>query len=452
METVEPPPSSSATARSRSSDRGLLDAHGDSAVSPLVVFGARIGVVAVLVVAGVIVGGGSPASPVRLMVWLAAVAGLVLAGFSYRFGWDPASNVGAWMGVAGAIGGGAVLGSAGYVSIAVSSAVALAWVMALSGRVVAARVGPVAAAVIGVGLGLSSGRSSGPDVVAACTLVALGGFAAWAGAMAADEVGLADVERTELRRLRAEMVTTISHELRTPLTVIQGATATLSRRWDVLTEPERLDLVDVLTDNVASLDSSIIHFADAARLERGHFTITPEWVVLEEVLATARARRAGPLAGHDVRTDLAMETVWADRTALERILEHLLLNAARFSPVGLPISIRAAGGPGEVTLTVADQGQGISPRLLSSVWEPLQRGDVADTGVSRGAGLGLPIVRELARLHGGEATLSSVRGRGTTVSVVLPQPAGGGPGGVPLDAPTGRAAGTRRGVLSRRSG
>jgi signal transduction histidine kinase len=73
---------------------------------------------------------------------------------------------------------------------------------------------------------------------------------------------------------------------------------------------------------------------------------------------------------------------------------------------------------------VADQGHGMAPYVAAKAWDPLSRGDVAETGVSRGAGLGLPIVRELARLHGGDADLTSVRGRGTTVTVRLPQPAG----------------------------
>jgi signal transduction histidine kinase len=104
-------------------------------------------------------------------------------------------------------------------------------------------------------------------------------------------------------------------------------------------------------------------------------------------------------------------------------LEHLLVNAVRFSPIGLPIKIRSVLQRPDVVIAVTDRGQGIPPHLINTIWEPLQRGDVSETGVSRGAGLGLPIVRELARLHGGDADLTTVKGRGTTVLVRLPQPA-----------------------------
>jgi signal transduction histidine kinase len=209
----------------------------------------------------------------------------------------------------------------------------------------------------------------------------------------------------------------------------------------VLGEKERLDLIDSLTDNAASLDASILHFVDAARLESGHVVLTPECVELQAVVDSAVAGRAHALAGHNIQTELDVPSVWVDREALERILEHLLINAARSSPIGSSIIVRTISGPTEVVIKVTDRGQGMAPHVQATAWEPLQRGDVSETGISRGAGLGLPIVRELARLHGGDATLASVRGRGTTVSVSLPQPPRPvGPAVSPATEPTPVAA------------
>jgi signal transduction histidine kinase len=265
------------------------------------------------------------------------------------------------------------------------------------------------------------------EPLAAGSVAAIGPIVWWlarAGGEAGDLALLAQAQASEGTRIRTEMVTTVSHELRTPLTVIKGAMATLSRRWDVLSEPERLDLIDVLIDNVASLDASILHFIDAGRLEKGSFTVAAEWVDLVQVVEALTNKLSGVLSGHELQRELEATQVWADPKALARILEHLLVNAVRFTPVGLPIRIRSVVQDGETVIAVSDRGQGIPPHLINTMWEPLQRGDVSETGVSRGAGLGLPIVRELARLHGGDADLMSVKGRGTTVIVRLPLPGG----------------------------
>jgi signal transduction histidine kinase len=78
--------------------------------------------------------------------------------------------------------------------------------------------------------------------------------------------------------------------------------------------------------------------------------------------------------------------------------------------------------PGATLISVTDQGQGIAAKHLPHIFEPFYRADVSETGVSRGAGLGLFIVKELAERHGGSTRVSSTPGRGTTISVELPDP------------------------------
>jgi signal transduction histidine kinase len=371
--------------------------------------------------------------------------------------------------VIGCVAAGAALGVTGHPEAGAVIAVPIAWLIGVEAPVWVAAAVPATAAAAGVVAYFADGRSGATPALTAAVIVAIGAWVAVSAHEFGDGLRAAAEERDSLLRLRTEMVTTVSHELRTPLTVIQGATATLNRRWDVLSETERLDLIDVLTENVASLDASILHFVDAARLERGEVVLAPRWVDVRSAINAASARRMAALAGHEIRTDLAVPAIWADPTALERMLEHLLMNAARFSAIGLPITVKTTEGVDDVTLAVADRGQGIAPHLLATVWEPLQRGDVSETGISRGAGLGLPIVRELARLHGGDATLRSWKGRGTTVMVTLPQPPGapleagvGEPAAetgltAPIEAPARRydppgGDPPRRGALSRRVG
>ena len=227
-----------------------------------------------------------------------------------------------------------------------------------------------------------------------------------------------------LDEFRKEIVTTVSHELRTPLTVIQGLVNMLARRWDKLDEGTKLDIVDNLSMNVSSLDASILHFIDAARIERGE-PIQPQHVELAPVVADVQAKLASVLAGYAVSTKLDVPSAWADPEALGRVIELLLENAARFSPLGTTITISARRDSDGVVVAVADQGGGIPPNQLDRVWEPFWRSDVQESGVSRGAGLGLAIVKELAERHHGRATVTSARGRGSTFRVSFPDPGRG---------------------------
>ena len=215
---------------------------------------------------------------------------------------------------------------------------------------------------------------------------------------------------------------TVSHELRTPLTVIQGIVNTLATHWDRLGEAERLDMIDVIASNVSSLDASILHFIDVGRLERGETVLHLGDVPVQPLVESVIAKLAPLLAGYAVSTQFDVDTVWADKDAAARILELLLSNAVRFSPLATPIFVRAKPVDEGVELIVIDRGMGIAPRHLPHVFEPFWRADTGESGVSRGAGLGLTIVKQLAELHGGSVRVMSSKGRGSAFHVLLPGP------------------------------
>lgn len=268
----------------------------------------------------------------------------------------------------------------------------------------------------------------GPDpswqtVSAVVGAAAMSGWAANVGVVGRHAQEELVAERATLEELKEQVVTTVSHELRTPLTIIQGLTSTLVSRWDALPETRRLDLIDSLGVNIASLDASVLHFLDAGRLSKGGWEVRPKVVKIEPLLEQVVSKLEPILAGHDVQRRLEDQEVWADPEALARMLELLLVNACRFSPPAGSITIRVAGSRAlGWEISVADRGQGISPGDLPKVFDRLWRADVAETGVSRGAGLGLAIVKELAERHGGKVAASSTKGRGSTFRVSLPAP------------------------------
>jgi signal transduction histidine kinase len=290
-------------------------------------------------------------------------------------------------------------------------------------RVTGAAVVLVVAVLIVVGPGPTPTWRDGVAVVFMAMLAAL---AALAGGSVRDAEAVSVEDRASVDTFRQAIITTVSHELRTPLTIIQGITWALVSRWDQLAETQKLDLIDTLGLNIASLDASILHFLDAGRLARGEWEMRPGWVEVGPLVDGVATKLAPVLAGFDLQRRLEVDRVWGDEEALFRALELLLVNACRFSPPATPIIVKASSTPdGGWELAVVDRGQGIGPQELAHVFEPLWRADVQDTGVSRGAGLGLAIVKELADRHGGSATVTSTRQRGSTFRFILPPaPAG----------------------------
>jgi len=115
-----------------------------------------------------------------------------------------------------------------------------------------------------------------------------------------------------------------------------------------------------------------------------------------------------------------LPTVYADKRRLQQVLINLLSNAIKFTPAGGTVRISAAKGESGVIISIADTGIGIAP---ADIPKALERFGQVDSRISRtyeGAGLGLPLAKQLIELHGGTLTIDSAVGQGTTVTVTLP--------------------------------
>jgi len=129
-----------------------------------------------------------------------------------------------------------------------------------------------------------------------------------------------------------------------------------------------------------------------------------------------------------------MLTAHADHDRLAQILINLVDNGVKYTPAGGTVSVRArAADGGRVTITVSDSGVGIPPADLPRITERFYRVDKARSRELGGTGLGLAIVKHLVVAHGGDLTIESAEGRGTTVRVTLP--AGGAPAADQLRLP-----------------
>ncbi|HEY88690.1 MAG TPA: HAMP domain-containing protein [Thermoflexia bacterium] len=225
---------------------------------------------------------------------------------------------------------------------------------------------------------------------------------------------------------RRHQTADVAHELRTPLTIIRGI---LEAMLDEVYPTDRANLqaslAQVHTLSRLVQDLQLLALADAGEL---HIHPAP----LELPAFLSQVVESYQLQATERQITLALDTpptlppIQADRDRLAQVLGNLLSNALRYLSPGGKIVVRATAQPGEVLVSVSDDGPGIPAEDLPHLFERFWRGDRARSRATGGSGLGLTIARSLIAAHGGRLWAASTEGEGSTFTFTLPLDDGSG--------------------------
>ncbi len=224
----------------------------------------------------------------------------------------------------------------------------------------------------------------------------------------------------ELERVRSNVIGIVSHDLKSPLANILGFVDVLMRAGDPLTERQRKILARV-KDNGFFMVDLISDILDSARLEEGQIELVAEVHDLRRVVLDALDRCAllAENKGIQLLPDLPEVPlpVMIDRGKILQVLNNLISNALKFSPEGTTVVVTARPGP---EVSVIDQGPGIAEEEVGRLFKKFSRTSVRATKGEKSTGLGLFIVNELVKLHGGTIRVDSAPGAGSTFTFTLP--------------------------------
>lgn len=258
-------------------------------------------------------------------------------------------------------------------------------------------------------------------------------------AVALDRVRLAEEARrasirAKTEELRSGLLSSVSHDLRTPLAAITGAGTLLLE--DGTADPAlRRELTTTVVEEAERLERLVSNLLDMTRLESGVVEPRREWVPLVEVVGAAMNRVERMLVGRPVAIDIPASAplLSIDPILVQQLLVNLLENAAKHTPPGSEIAVRAAREGRTLVVEVADRGAGIPPGEEERVFERFHR--AAAPGIA-GVGLGLPIARAIAQAHGGRLTAARRPDGGSLFRLTLPilEPPPGAPEGVEGEA------------------
>jgi signal transduction histidine kinase len=226
-----------------------------------------------------------------------------------------------------------------------------------------------------------------------------------------------------LERTKTEFLNLASHELRGPITLIRGYLSMLSGGSLGPVSPELNRVLPALSIKADEMNSLIEQMIEAARLEEGRLELHPVDTDLRD-LAQKAVDVIQPLAdaNHDIKVETSSEEVRAtvDPERVGTIIGNLLSNAIKYSPGGGAVRCKVVRRGEMGIVEVTDEGVGIAPEEMDTLFTRFGRITNRETRHIGGTGLGLYLSRQLARMHGGDVTVMSIPGKGSTFSFAVP--------------------------------
>jgi PAS domain S-box-containing protein len=227
-------------------------------------------------------------------------------------------------------------------------------------------------------------------------------------------------DRKAVERLRTDFLAMLTHDIKNPLAVIDGY---LNMLRDTLSlDHESEELLQRIESSTETIISLVSNYLDISKIEAGQVSLSKQTVAVASVLRrvveqlqTAASHRGVMIA---LQVDDDLPTLDADPLALERVFANLVGNALKFSPDGGTVTVTAESRSQEVIVHVADNGPGMAPHEIPSLFERYRQTEAGR--LKRGAGMGLFIVKSFVTAHGGTVQAQSSPGQGASFEVRLP--------------------------------
>jgi signal transduction histidine kinase len=233
-------------------------------------------------------------------------------------------------------------------------------------------------------------------------------------------------EAQEALRLRDEFLAVAAHELNTPLTSMLGNVQILLRRYERSDSvPERdLRAVRAINAQTGHLVALVEGMLESVRIAQHQLTIAPVLLDLAALVEQLVEALQPSFGQHRFvcRRPAEELLLWGDALRLEQVMRNLIANAVKYSPQGGTVTVELGREVGRAMIRVMDEGIGVPAAALPHLFEPFYRAPNVDSRHISGLGIGLYLVREIVRLHGGSIDVVSAEGVGSTFTVWLPLP------------------------------
>ena len=238
------------------------------------------------------------------------------------------------------------------------------------------------------------------------------------------ELQIARKKAEQALRVRDQFLGVASHELKTPLTSLLGNIQLLLRRARRENSLNGRDLrtIGIIAEQAERLNRMVLALFDISRIESGQLALERRIMDLGALLRQVVDELQSALEERVIELQRPEQPcmIQGDELRLQQVFHNLLQNAIKYSPLETPIVVRLSSDEAQVCVEVQDRGIGIPQSALPKLFDRFYRADNVQAGSAMGLGIGLYVVKEIVDLHGGEVTVRSIEGQGSTFTVCLP--------------------------------
>jgi PAS domain S-box-containing protein len=228
-------------------------------------------------------------------------------------------------------------------------------------------------------------------------------------------------EQVELEQRKDNFISMASHELRTPITVLRGFTQLLTRQLDQQGMHEPVSLLKTMDLQIAKLVKLIDELLDASKIQAGRLDYEEKPVDLDALVhETVELLRANTPSHTLHVTGATHATIQGDKDRLGQVLINLITNAVKYSPEANRVDIALSSSQNTASISIRDYGVGIAPTHQKHIFDRFYRVHDSSNKSFKGLGLGLYIAHDIVQRHGGNLTIESEEGKGSTFTISLP--------------------------------
>ena len=230
------------------------------------------------------------------------------------------------------------------------------------------------------------------------------------------------IEYEEVNKLKSDLLATVSHELRTPLAAIKGYATMILDYYARLSTAETKDHIKSIDSSADRLTKLVDNLLDTSRMDAGLLILEKTQANIADLIKHAIEEATISATHHSIITQLgiSLPRVYIDVKRIRQVLDNLIDNAFKYSPAETEIIISVKKTGHELLIGVVDQGRGIPPGELTSIFERMYRIEQRLTTGASGIGLGLHVCQRLVEAHGGRIWAESTLGKGSKFQFTLP--------------------------------